>query len=56
MIDLSCLITSFVTVLDAGDQRVAGPGGGNFNAHRPIARHVLPVWLALDCPRDLFLC
>lgn len=26
MIDLSCLITSFVTVFDVGDQRVAGPG------------------------------
>ena len=56
MIDLSCLITSFVTVFDVGDQRVAGPGGGNINAHRPIARHALRAWRALDSLRDLFLC
>jgi hypothetical protein len=31
-------------------------GGGNFNAHRPIARHALRAWRALDSLRDLLSC
>ena len=55
MIDLSCLITSFVTLLE-GLSAGGWVTGGSFNAHFPIAWHALRVWRALDCLCDLFLC